>query len=382
MPEFRFIHASDLHLGRRFGSMPEPVRGRLVEARHRGLGQLAEAARSHGAGHVLLAGDTFDSETPSDPVWRQALMQMAADPGLHWWLLPGNHDSLAAETLWDRLRAQAPGNVHLLDTDAPLELASGVNLLPAPLPHRRPGRDLTAWMPGCATPAGNMRLGLAHGAVQDFAGAGGAGGEDATAVIPPDRAQTAGLDYLALGDWHGQQAIGPRCAYSGTPERDSFRHAGRGACLAVTLPGPGAAPRLEPVETGVFSWETAELLLTPDADAVAALAAALPPPGPGRRDMLLRLRLSGRVRPQTRAALAARVETAAPEFWHLTLSDEALITEHRAEDLDTIAAAGALRAAAAVLMAEAADLSRAEADRRVAAAALDRLHGYLREGVE
>ena len=32
MTEFRFIHSSDLHLGRRFGTLPEDIRSRLVDA--------------------------------------------------------------------------------------------------------------------------------------------------------------------------------------------------------------------------------------------------------------------------------------------------------------------------------------------------------------
>ena len=60
---FRFIHASDLHIGRKFANIPQPpdgnIRGRLMEARHAVIGKLAEAARSRGAAHVLLAGDTF-----------------------------------------------------------------------------------------------------------------------------------------------------------------------------------------------------------------------------------------------------------------------------------------------------------------------------------
>ena len=65
MGAFRFIHSSDLHLGRRFANLAEPpdgnIRGRLIEARHGAIGRLAAAARATGAAHVLLAGDTFDT---------------------------------------------------------------------------------------------------------------------------------------------------------------------------------------------------------------------------------------------------------------------------------------------------------------------------------
>ena len=89
MTDFRFIHSSDLHLGRRFGNLPEDIRGRLVEARHAVIKSLSVTARNHGASHVLIAGDLFDTETPSDQVWRQALAAMAAAERIQWWIIPG-----------------------------------------------------------------------------------------------------------------------------------------------------------------------------------------------------------------------------------------------------------------------------------------------------
>ncbi|MGO7428472.1 DNA repair exonuclease, partial [Rhizobium ruizarguesonis] len=70
---FSFLHSSDLHIGKRFGNLPEDLRGRLREARHGVIARLAGAAREHGAGVILLAGDTFDTETPTPAVLRQAL---------------------------------------------------------------------------------------------------------------------------------------------------------------------------------------------------------------------------------------------------------------------------------------------------------------------
>ena len=36
---FRFLHASDLHLGKPFGGYPEGIRNRLREARHAAIGR-------------------------------------------------------------------------------------------------------------------------------------------------------------------------------------------------------------------------------------------------------------------------------------------------------------------------------------------------------
>ncbi len=195
---FRFIHSSDLHLGKGFGSMPEDLRGRLIEARHEVLGRLALAAHDTGAAHVLLAGDTFDTTGPSETVRRQAATAMTAAEGIHWWILPGNHDNLAGEELWRQFEKEAGGNVHVLRDAAPVEIAPGVQLLPAPLERQFPGHDLTGWMDAAETPEGALRIGLAHGGITDF-------GEDfdSSALIAPDRAMRARLDYLALGDWHG-----------------------------------------------------------------------------------------------------------------------------------------------------------------------------------
>ena len=372
MTEFRFIHSSDLHLGRRFGNFPDDVRGRLVEARHAAIDNLSVAARDHGAGHVFIAGDLFDTATPSDRVWRQALAAMGAAEGLQWWILPGNHDSLAAESLWDRIRAQAPDGVHLVDAPAPIEIAPGAVLLPSPVPSRFPGRDLTDWMPGCSTPDDWLRIGLAHGGTVTFGSE-----DDGAETIPSDRAASARLDYLALGDWHGFMRIGERTFYSGSPERDRFKHQGRGTCVAVRIPGPGAIPQVTEIQTGQFNWFEIPLPLTPEQDASDAFAAALPQNGTARRDTLLRVRASGWVHLPQRMELARATKDAAPEFGYFEFSDAELATECKTDDLDEIAQGGALRMAAEALHGEAEDAATSAEDRAVAAAALRRLYGYV-----
>ncbi|WP_339948595.1 DNA repair exonuclease [uncultured Albimonas sp.] len=371
MTAFRFIHASDLHLGRRFSTWPEEIRGRLQEARHASLARLAAAARAHGAQEVLVAGDVFDSETPSDPVWRQALAAMGAESDIRWRLLPGNHDSLAAEALWDRLARRRPDNVHLIREAGCEEIAPGVHLLSAPSTRRYPGRDLTEWMETAADPGG-LRIGLAHGGVTRF------GDDDPHDVIAPDRAERAGLDYLALGDWHGRVQVTPRTWYPGSPERDGFRHAGRGECLAVALPARGALPEVEPVPVGAFAWTETELPLLPGVDAAEELERLLPPSA-ARRETLMRVRATGRLGLAERAALTACAERHAPEFGFFELADAALALEAAPGDLDEIDRAGALRAAADALDAETRAEALSAADRDVARAALARLFGLLRE---
>src|SRR5690606_8305450 len=120
---FRFIHSSDLHLGKRFGNFSGDLPGRLREARHAVITRRARHAREHDATTILLAGDTFDTETPAPDVRRQALAEMHHHAPIRWVILPGNHDSLQATQLWTTLQAEAPENVVLAVEPRPIELA-------------------------------------------------------------------------------------------------------------------------------------------------------------------------------------------------------------------------------------------------------------------
>jgi hypothetical protein len=60
---------------------------------------------------------------------------------------------------------------------------------------------------------------MAHGPVVGFKG----DGEMEENLVPPGRPEAPGLDYLAMGDWHGVKRIGPKLWYSGTPEGDRFK---------------------------------------------------------------------------------------------------------------------------------------------------------------
>lgn len=368
MSAFRFLHSSDLHLGRAFGGYPEGIRHRLREARHGAIARLAQAARAGGAGVVLLAGDTFDAETPAPETLRQALRAMGEEGDLTWVLLPGNHDSLAASELWRRIAQDAPANLRAITSDAPVELAPGHWLLPAPCTQRRPGRDLTEAM-AAPTPEGARRIGLGHGAITDFSGE-----EGATGIIPPDRAARSGLDYLALGDWHGQMPVTPATWYSGTPEPDGFKHDAPGRALLVALDGPA---QVTPVDTAQFRWMRPALDLLPGDDVAARLAAALPVAR--ARDHLVRITITGRLPLADRAALEAGLAARAPDFGWFAADLSALAVEALPEDLDQIDRAGALRQAAEVLLAEAGDSALSQADRDTASVALARLYALSRE---
>ncbi|OSP54366.1 DNA repair exonuclease [Pseudoruegeria sp. SK021] len=369
----RFLHSSDLHLGKPFGRYPEDVRVPLRQARAQAVNVLADLARAHHASHIVLAGDTFDQTTPAPRIVRHAMNAMREAAHVRWVLMPGNHDHANATELWRQIRLDAPENVILATEPAPISLSDDVTLLPAPPTDRHPGRDLTEWFD--TAPTGDaLRIGLAHGSVTDFDSSEDGG----SAVIPPNRARRAGLAYLALGDWHGQLQIGPETWYSGAPEADGFKHDKTPSALLVEIAGPTAPARVTPVPTGTMRWQRSVINLTEGVTPEAMLAAVLPSVT-DRARTLLDLVVTGRARAPDRVTLERAIAAAAPDFlWqHDDLSGLGLI--HNTDDLDVIDAQGALRAAAESLSRDATDQSRSPEDRATAQTALSLLFSYALE---
>ncbi len=250
---FKFVHTADWQIGKSFRAFDVATAGKLGDARLKAIESVAGIARATGAAHVLVAGDVYDTPSVGNVTVRQPLERMRRAHDLKWWLLPGNHDPARPGGVWDRvITLGCPPNVTVLTHPVPVELERGVWLLPSPLTAKSVADDPTAWMDGAETPSGAMRIGLAHGSVRTFGsdktGAGGDG------VIDPQRAQRAGLSYLALGDWHGLTEINPKTWYCGTPEPDRYLDNDAGFALAVSIEAGVGQPQVTRHRTATHTW--------------------------------------------------------------------------------------------------------------------------------
>ncbi len=326
---FTFLHTADWQIGRPFGGFPDAKAIPLREARLDCVDRLAAAALAAGAGHVLVAGDVVDSETLPDTGLRELLAKLASHRRLTWHLLPGNHDPARVGGVWDNMVRLKPGpNVRLHLEPAPAEIAPGVLLLPAPLKQKSTRIDPTGWMDTAVSQSGTLRIGLAHGSVQgDFGGEG-----EAQVPIDAARPKRAGLDYLALGDWHGQLQITERCWYSGTPEPDRYKDRNAGRALVVRLPGSGAPPDVTPVDTGHFVWAERPLAMHGPGD-LAALEREVAALGPLARRWLVKLTLAGDIALGAHAELAERLAQLTASLFVLALDQRALATRAGTTDL-------------------------------------------------
>jgi len=332
----RFLHTADWQIGRQFASFDPEHAPILAEARIAVVERLAALALEHRVDAVLVAGDVFDAQTVSERTLRRLFNALAAYSG-PWLLIPGNHDAALAESVWTRAQrlGAVPSHVHLLLAPEPrLFEAQGFAVLPAPLAQRHTYNDLTAWFDEADTPAGLLRIGLAHGSVQGLLS------EDIDSANPiaPERAASARLDYLALGDWHGCKRIDARTWYAGTPEPDRFKDNGSGQALLVEIDAPGAEPRVTQLQVGRFRWQAIAGVLQVATD-VDALEAQLE--GLDAHDVV-DLRVQGRIDLVGLQRLQATIGRAEARARHLQADLSALRLEPTDEDIAGLRADGYL----------------------------------------
>ncbi|MCX7348404.1 MAG: DNA repair exonuclease, partial [Alphaproteobacteria bacterium] len=245
----RFIHTADWQIGKPFRNFGEKE-SVLRQARLSAIETIGRLAQAENAAHVLVAGDIYDNESPTQKTLLEPLERMRNFATVSWHIIPGNHDYHRGNGLWDRAQALGlPPNVHLHLTPEPASLGDNAVLLPAPLRRKSEVNDLTGWMDTATSGAGQIRIGLAHGSVQGFDSAG-----EANNPIAVDRAKRASLDYLALGDWHRTLQIGPATWYAGTPEADRFNSQEVGQVLLIEIAAAGAPAKVTAHRTGAYRW--------------------------------------------------------------------------------------------------------------------------------
>lgn len=262
-----FLHSADWQIGKPYARVHDPdKRARLRQVRLDAIDRIGAAARSHGAGFLLVAGDLFDSPTPSSSDV-SAVCQAIGRLEIPVLVIPGNHDHGAPGSVWHGAFFQAERqrrapNLQLLLERQPLELEQAV-LLPCPLLRRSEAEDPCSWVRQLdwdALPAGKARILLAHGSVHGFGGADLDADED-NPVTGGNRLQLETgllerLDYVALGDWHGLKQVNAKGWYAGTPEPDRFPRSPdyQGGQVLLVQAERGAPPRVEPLPTGQLRW--------------------------------------------------------------------------------------------------------------------------------
>ncbi len=261
------LHSADWQIGKPFARVQDPdKRARLRQTRIDCIERIGARAQEQASSLLLVAGDLFDSPTPSSSDV-SAVCQAIGRLQIPVLVIPGNHDHGAPGSVWHQAFFQAEQqrrapNLQVLLERKPLVLQQAI-VLPCPLLRRHESDEPTAWirdLDWSELPSDRPRLLLAHGSVQGF----GADDLDADEENPAsdrnrlrlDPSLVDLVDYVALGDWHGMKQVNAKSWYSGTPEPDRFpRNADyQGAQVLAVQVSRGGMPQVRPVATGALHW--------------------------------------------------------------------------------------------------------------------------------
>ena len=265
----KIIHTADWQIGKQFANIKGDIAAFLREARFEVIKTIVSLANEHKVDAILVAGDVFDANEVSDTTIRKTLNAMQEYNG-PWILLPGNHDPALAQSVWTRMKnlPEKTDNIILALEAEPISVANDkLLILPAPLKLRHEFRDLTEWYDAFKAPPSAFKVGLAHGSIEGFLPE----SAEIHNMISYNRTEKAKLDYLALGDWHGQLKVSAKAWYAGTPEQDRFQGNDPGKALLVTLNKNDEDPKVESLNTGKYQWHKIQfnLFSTKDIEALS-----------------------------------------------------------------------------------------------------------------
>lgn len=235
----KFIHLSDLHLGKRVYDF------NMLEDQKYILNEILKVIDSEAPDAVLIAGDIYDKSVPSTEAVElldEFLFRLSGRE-LQVFLISGNHDS--AERLAFASRLIAPAGIHIAPVykgaiePVVLEDAKGpvnIYLLPFVKPaHVRrffPDEKIESYTDAIRVVVDALEINRAERNIlvthQFITGAARSDSEEISVggTDNVDASVFDGFDYVALGHIHGPQNIGSaRIRYCGTPLKYSFSEA-------------------------------------------------------------------------------------------------------------------------------------------------------------
>ncbi|AAP99747.1 MULTISPECIES: metallophosphoesterase family protein [Prochlorococcus] len=275
----RFIHTADWQIGKPYLQIKdEQKRFKLRQERLNVIGRIRDKTREVGSQFVLIAGDLFDSPTPSTSTVTEVL-ETIGEMQVPTFVIPGNHDHGALGTVWHsndfiKHQKQLAPNLKILLNSQPVEIEEAV-IFPCPLLRNKSNADPTLWLKTLdwnSVSSLKPRIILAHGGVHEFSGRDYILDEEAQPnannIINLKEVPDKEIDYIALGDWHNLKQVSQKAWYSGTPEPDRFNQGEnnqRGQILEVDVSRNGAA-QVKAIPTGRLQWHNMNFKFHSDDD--------------------------------------------------------------------------------------------------------------------
>ena len=310
----KIIHTADMHLGSPLNSK---LTGAKVRERSRELTdtfrRTVDFATRVGAKAVIIAGDLFDSERVPSRIYDE-VTRIISGSGMSFFYLPGNHegDSFAASG------RELPRNLYTFGRDWTYYELGDVVI------GGRSFCTADTFKTYMAHPT-KKNIAVLHGELRDRCAS--------PDVIGLKDAEGVGVDYLALGHYHGYrcESIDRRASavYSGSPEGRGFDECGEHGLVVIDTDADGVTHRFVPLAVRrlhIVCSDVSGLEGHSDID----LAAERALDGIGERDMV-RLELIGRRRIGLNCDTDSLYRRFSHRFYYFEVKDSTRL-EIRAED--------------------------------------------------
>jgi DNA repair protein SbcD/Mre11 len=295
MPNFRFLHAADIHLDsplRGLRARSEEAAGQFADASRTAFSNLVRAAIEREVAFVIIAGDLYDGDWKDYATGQFFVREAArlARAGIKLFLIRGNHD--AASEISRTL--PLPDTVHQFSTrkvDSVEITEHSVVLHGRSFANRHVADNMAGDFP--AARPGWCNIGILHTSLT------GRDGHDVYAPCSLDDLLRAGYQYWALGHVHAREVVhaDPPVVFPGNLQGRHARESGPKGATLVTFDN-NVVTDLEPLVLDAARWEcpTVDIAGLSDEeelhDAVRAAVAPLVGACEGR-PLALRLRLTG-----------------------------------------------------------------------------------------
>lgn len=249
------MQTSDWQIGMKAGGLGDAgfiVREKRIES----IAKILEIAKQNKSDFMLICGDVFEHNMVSREDVAKVVSIFNQYPDIPIYLLPGNHDNLGPDCVYNRDIFSRIPNLTILRTCEPLEV-NGATLHPLPIESYYQTEVQTDKLQYVKELEG-VHIGVAHGSL---IGAFHSSHEEIDLPIDPSCIEKSGIDYLALGHWHSYRAFTDdngvkRIAYSGTHEQTRYDEDSAGYCLLVEISEKGDTPKITPIRCGELTWKS------------------------------------------------------------------------------------------------------------------------------
>lgn len=322
----KIFHTGDIHLGMKFTSYPESVRGLLAEARYLALENMINKANEMRCNLFVVAGDLFNTTQIAKRDIDRTVNILDKFLGNCVLVMPGNHDyDNGMVDLWKHFNSNHRENILYLGNMHPYKLDDyglDVVVYPAPCHAKHSSENNLKWIKDMDISDENKyHIGIGHGALEgispDLAGEYFYMGKEELEEIP--------VDIWLLGHTHvsyptSDNVLSWKVYNAGTPEPDGLNYKQAGGAWLITV-DRAKNIKAERVETGNYRFFDTLFNINQDDDLEGVMNWALTGE-PNKK--IIRLNLEGRLSHDTYKNMKSFYQELERELVHLIVDDSKL----------------------------------------------------------